>query len=33
MAKLYVKRIRDGKMAIEEVPERWRKEVENLLNE
>ena len=32
MVKLYVKRIRDGKMTIEDVPAKWRAEVEALLN-
>lgn len=31
MAKLYAKRINDGKMTIDEVPERWKAEVEKLL--
>ncbi len=31
MAKLYAKRIEDGKMTIDKVPERWRTEVEELL--
>lgn len=31
MAKIYYRRIRDGIMTIEEVPERWRAEVERLL--
>ena len=33
MVKLYVKRIHDGKMTINEVPARWRKQVELLINE
>lgn len=33
MAKLYAKRIRAGKMTLEDVPERWREEVEALLAE
>jgi hypothetical protein len=33
MAKLYAKRIRQGKMTLEEVPERWREEVRKLLEE
>lgn len=33
MAKLYAKRIISGKMTIDEVPERWRAEVEALLAE
>lgn len=32
MAKLYAKRILDGKMTIEDVPAKWRAEVEALLN-
>lgn len=31
MAKLYAKRIKNGKMTINEVPERWRAQVEELL--
>lgn len=31
MAKIYYRRIKDGIMTIEEVPERWRAEVEKLL--
>ena len=31
MAKLYAKLIKDGKMTINEVPERWRAQVEELL--
>lgn len=31
MAKIYKKRIEAGIMALDEVPERWRKEVEELL--
>lgn len=31
MAKLYANRIQDGKMTINEVPERWRAQVEELL--
>ncbi len=33
MAKIYVIRIKSGKMTIEDVPARWRKEVEELLKE
>lgn len=33
MAKIYARRIREGKMAIGDVPERWRTEVEALLAE
>lgn len=32
MAKLYAKRILDGKMTIDDVPAKWRAEVEALLN-
>lgn len=32
MVKLYVKRIRDGKMTIEEVPKKWRAKVEAMFN-
>lgn len=31
MAKVYCRRIKDGKMNIGQVPERWRAEVEALL--
>jgi hypothetical protein len=33
MAKIYARRIREGKMAIDDVPERWREEVQRLLAE
>ena len=33
MAKIYYRRIVAGKMTLEEVPERWREEVQNLLDE
>lgn len=33
MAKLYAKRIKAGQMTIDDVPARWREEVERLLNE
>ena len=33
MAKIYARRIREGKMAIDDVPTRWRAEVEALLAE
>lgn len=33
MAKLYANRIRMGLMTIDDVPTRWRDEVERLLNE
>ena len=32
MAKLYAKRILDGKMTIDDVPTKWRAEVEKMLN-
>lgn len=31
MAKLYAKRIADGRMTLDDVPERWKAEVEALL--
>lgn len=31
MAKIYVRKIKAGQMTIEDVPERWRAEVERLL--
>lgn len=33
MAKIYVRKIRNGEMTIEQVPTKWRAEVEKLLNE
>ena len=33
MAKIYYRRIVAGKMTLEEVPERWRDEVQKLLDE
>ena len=33
MVKIYVRKIRNGEMTLEEVPSRWREAVENLLNE
>lgn len=33
MAKIYARKIREGKMTIDNVPERWRTEVEALLAE
>lgn len=33
MVALYVKRIRAGKMTLEEVPERWREAVRKALEE
>ena len=32
MAKIYARKIREGKMSIDDVPERWRAEVEILLS-
>lgn len=31
MAKIYARKIREGKITIDDVPERWRTEVEALL--
>lgn len=31
MAKIYVRKIHAGDMTLEEVPERWREQVEKLL--
>lgn len=31
MAKIYARKIRNGEMSIEQVPEKWREEVERLL--
>lgn len=33
MAKIYVRMIRAGRMTIDDVPARWRREVEELLNQ
>lgn len=33
MAKIYVKRIKEGTMTLEQVPSKWRAEVEALLSE
>lgn len=33
MAKIYVRKIRAGEMTIDDVPARWRKQVEELLTE
>ena len=33
MAKIYVRKIKAGLMTIDDVPERWRAEVEKLLEE
>ena len=33
MAKIYYKRIKAGVMTIDEVPERWRAEVQAMLDE
>lgn len=32
MAKIYVKRILEGVMTIDEVPDRWRAEVEAMMD-
>ena len=31
MAKLYAQRIRQGRMTLDDVPERWREEVRKIL--
>lgn len=33
MAKIYYRKIKAGEMTIDEVPERWRKAVQKLLDE
>lgn len=33
MVAIYVRRILEGKMTLEEVPEKWRAQVEEKLNE
>ena len=33
MAKIYYKKIKAGQMTIDDVPERWRAEVEEMLKE
>ena len=33
MAKIYARKIRNGEMTIDDVPQRWREEVEKLLSE
>ena len=33
MAKIYYKKIKAGQMTIDDVPERWRVEVEEMLKE
>lgn len=33
MALIFKRRIEDGRMTIDEVPPKWREEVERLLNE
>ena len=33
MAKIYARKIRNGEMSIEQVPEKWREEVKKLLGE
>lgn len=32
MAKIYYRKIKDGTITIEDVPERWREEVQMLLD-
>ena len=33
MAKIYARKIREGKMTIDDVPTRWRAEVEALIRD
>ena len=33
MAKIYYRRIKDGVMTLDEVPERWREQVRQMLEE
>jgi len=33
MVKIYVKRIREGKMSLNDVPEKWREQVRKALEE
>lgn len=33
MAKIYFRRIKAGEMTIDDVPERWRSEVQRLIDE
>ena len=33
IVKLYVKKIQAGKMTLKEVPEKWREQVKNLINQ
>lgn len=33
MAKIYARKIREGKLTIEQVPERWRAQVEKIIAE
>lgn len=33
MVKIYVRKIRNGQMTLEDVPNRWREAVEEALNE
>ena len=33
MAKIYARKIREGKLTLEQVPERWRAQVEIILAE
>lgn len=32
MAKIYARKIKNGEMTLDQVPEKWREEVERLLN-
>lgn len=31
MAKIYARRVREGRMALEDVPQRWREQVREML--
>ena len=33
IAKIYARKIKNGEMSLEEVPEKWREEVKRLLGE
>lgn len=33
MAKIYARKVREGQMTLDQVPEKWRAEVEKLLAE
>ena len=33
MAKIYARKIKNGEMTIDQVPEKWREEVKKLLGE